>query len=95
VPLVSSICRTDETTVHLLDLVDSRCDFGCLEQLFKSKMRATNGLFTPNAHRKQESRNAHVLMEKLLTPIALTLPLASSFSNSAHESWNVGLSTIL
>jgi hypothetical protein len=46
-------------------------------------------------NRKNKGNKAHVLMEKLLTPIARTFPVSRSFSISAQASLKLTLSVVL
>jgi len=46
-------------------------------------------------NRKNKGEKIHVLMEKLLTPIARTLPVERSFSISAQASLKFTLSVVL
>ena len=46
-------------------------------------------------NRKKIGNKTHVLMEKLLTPIARTLPVSRSFSISAQASLKLTLSVVL
>ena len=44
---------------------------------------------------KEEGNETHVLMEKLLTPIARTFPVSRSFSIAAQASLKLTLSVVL
>ena len=46
-------------------------------------------------NRKNKGSKTYVLMEKLLTPIARTLPVSRSFSISAQASLKLTLSVVL
>ena len=46
-------------------------------------------------NRKNKGSKTYVLMEKLLTPIARTLPVSRSFSMSAQASLKLTLSVVL
>jgi len=46
-------------------------------------------------NRKKNGNKTHVLMEKLLTPIARTFPVLRSFSISAQASLKLTLSVVL
>ena len=60
-----------------LDLVNCGNDLSRLKEFFKTRN------ISKKAHKS--SKKTNFLMEKLLTPIALTLPVSRSFSISAHD----------
>lgn len=69
----------------ILDLVHSWNDLGRLEKFFEAA-----GSDEPVKSPTEEM--AYFLMEKLLTPMALALPLSYIFSMCAHVSLNRGVS---
>lgn len=76
----------------LLDLVDCWDDFGGGEELLDTDPGGISGMCHSLDRKMEVGCHAYVLMEKLLTPMALAFPLASTCSISAQVSLNVGVS---
>lgn len=78
-------------------MVHSRDYFGCGKKLFEPNLQVRQHMvFSNRVSRVLEiAIQTYVLIEKLLTPIALAFPLASTCSISAQVSLKVGVPSIM